>query len=215
MSTGPDAPVINDNDHKVKKAVEKSKNTIEQVLTPEGKTALSNNKEEIKEKCKSWYEKYIKKDTDGKRQMIEAEKEKLQSGVKLGIFNQVELNEFLEAQEPLPDQHGGYPGPPPYREDVPITDVLISFFVVATFGAYLLFTPGALDSLVEMLAAEAGANLAHGGSKHKKRKGRKSKKTKKSMKHKKGRKSKKAKKSMKKKKGRKSKKAKKSMKKRK
>tara|TARA_B100001059_G_scaffold236394_1_gene286633 strand:+ start:2929 stop:3564 length:636 start_codon:yes stop_codon:yes gene_type:complete len=206
MSSRPDAPVINDNDHKVKKAVEKSKNTIEQVLTQEGKTALSNNKEEIKEKCKSWYEKYIKKDTDGKRQMIEAEKEKLQSGVKLGIFNQVELNEFLEAQEPLPDQHGGYPGPPPYREDVPITDVLISFVVVATFGAFLWFTPGALNSLVDdMLAPEAGAAAAgHGGSKHKKRKGRKSKKTKKSMKHKKGRKSKKAKKSMKKKKGRKS-----------
>ena len=207
MSSRPDAQVINDNDHRVKKAVEKSKNTIEQVLTPEGKTALSNNTEEIKEKCKSWYEKYIKKDTDGKRQMIEAEKEKLQSGVKLGIFNQDELNEFLEAQEPLPDQHGGYPGPPPYREDVPITDVLISFVVVATFGAFLWFTPGALNSLVDKLAAEAGAAAAaaaHGGSKHKKRKGRKSKKTKKSMKHKKGRKSKKAKKSMKKKKGRKS-----------
>ena len=167
------------------------------MLTEKGREELSNiNKQEIKEQ----YDEYIKKDTEGKKQMIATEKAKLKWGVKLGIFKEVELNEFLNSLKPRPDHHGGHPGH--YETPPSTTEVLKSLVVVVAFGAFVVLTPGALDFFLTV-------QLVAGGSKHKKRKGRKSKKTKKSMKHKKGRKSKKAKKSMKKRKSMKKKKSKK------
>ena len=194
MATRPDTPDI---DPKVKNTVEELNETINQVLTEKGREELSNiNKQEIKEQ----YDEYIKKDTEGKKQMIATEKAKLKWGVKLGIFKEVELNEFLNSLKPRPDHHGGHPGH--YETPPSTTEVLKSLVVVVAFGAFVVLTPGALDFFLTV-------QLVAGGSKHKKRKGRKSKKTKKSMKHKKGRKSKKAKKSMKKRKSMKKKKSKK------
>jgi len=213
MSLRPDTPVINDT--KVNPAVEKLKETIYQVLTEKGKTELNNNNNKIKIKtqCEQFFIKYTNlKTPEDKEQMIATEKKKLQLGVESKIFNEVELNKFLESLEPRPDRYGGgHPGDEPSA-----TQLLTSLVVVCVIGAFAYFsTSEQFIGVAEQLIFQNGYNAVLGGSKHKKKKGRKSKKTKKSMKHKKGRKSKKAKKSMKKKKGRKSMKKKKSNKKRK